>query len=428
MRSTFNILFYINKQKIRKNGKCPVMCRITVDGGIAQFSIKEEVSPLLWSVEEGRSSGKDKPDKALNQKLEACRNELKKHYHRLIEKESCVTAERLKNAFLGGESQAPMLLAGFKAHNEEYLKSAGITKSRGSYDGYDQAYKALKKFIIQKYEPGDIAFDDLQPSFIRDFEFFLKVDLGYAPSTVFNVVMKLKRMVRKAINQGIIRKNPFASFPCSPGDTTRKWLSKTDLDAILNATQKDKNVEYMRLMFIFAAFTGLSFSDLRNLRNKDISTDGRGMVWIRIRRQKTGTQAVVPLLEIPLAIYNKYRNADMNAKAKVFSVPSYPLARIYLEKLRVAIKLDVLKFHMSRHSFSTTVCLSNGIPIETLSRMLGHKNISTTQIYAKITHQKVEEDMQVLEKRLGNKYMFPETQGKTGTNTNKLNGLKQEAV
>jgi integrase len=301
-----------------------------------------------------------------------------------------------------------MLLAEFKVHNEEYLKSVGITKSKGSYDSYDHACKVLGKFITQKCELEDIAFKELQSSFITGFEFFLRVDLGCAPATVFNVVMKLKRMIRRAVNQEIIRKNPFAGFQCEPGGTTRKWLSKTELDTIMHTALEDRKAEQLRLLFIFAAFTGLAFADLYNLRNKNISTDNDGITWIRIRRKKTGTQAVVPLLEIPLRIYNKYRNPGAGAEKKVFAVPSYPLARIYLEKVRVAAKLKTLKFHYARHSYSTTVCLSNGVPIETLSRMLGHKNISTTQIYAKITHRKVEEDMQALEKRLDGKYHLPQ--------------------
>lgn len=408
MRSTFSILFYINRKKVKKNGLCPVMGRITIDGRVTQFSTKEEIAPSLWSAGEGLSTGRGKAGKVLNQKLETYRRELKEHYRRLVEKEACVTVESLKNALLNGTGDTPKLLADFKAYNQEYFKSVGITKSRGSYDGYSQACKALEKFITQKYGLEDIAFRELQYPFIEDFEFFLRVNLGLASHTAFNIVMKLKQMVRRAINQEIIHKNPFAGFICKPGDTTRKCLSKADLDAILHTSMEDRKAEQIRILFVFAAFTGLAFADLYNLRNKDISADSKGIIWIRIKRKKTGTMAVIPLLEIPLSIYNKYRNPGTDAQGKVFTVPCYPMARIYLEKVRVAAKLKALKFHMARHSFSTTVCLSNGIPVETLSRMLGHKDISTTQIYAKITGRKVEEDTRAMEKRLCDKYHLPE--------------------
>jgi integrase len=272
-----------------------------------------------------------------------------------------------------------------------------------------QAYKNLEKFIIQKYGLEDIAFRDLQYSFIEDFEFFLRANRGFSAGTVFNILMKLRRMVHKAISRGLIRKNPFAGFRCESKETTRRWLSKGDLDKIMHTPMANPKAEQVRILFIFSSFTGISYADLYALSYENISADSRGPVWVRLKRRKTGTPAVVPLTGIALDIYNKYRNMNTNndKKTKVFNVPSYPLVHIHLEAIRKAAGLDVLSYHMSRHSFATTVCLSNGVPIETLSRMLGHKNISTTQIYAKITNQKVEEDMQALEKRLEGKYSFP---------------------
>lgn len=412
MRSTFSILFYINRQKVKKNGKCPVMGRITVDGKLCQFSVREEIVPDKWSVKEGRSTGKDKPDRELNQKLEQYKQKLIKYYNKQVEEEACVTAGSLKNVLFTADTDNPMLLAEFKTHNEEYRKSTGISKSKGSYHIYMQAYNNLVKFITQKYEMPDIAFRELQPSFIEDFDSFLRFDSGFSSGTAFNILMKLKRMVHRAINRGLIRKNPFAGFRCEQGNTTRKWLSKPELDRIMHSPIANPKAEQVRILFIFSAFTGISYADLYNLRYKNISSDGQGMAWIRIRRKKTGTQAIVPLAGIASDIYNKYRNQTIgnnDDNNKVFGVPCYALIHTRLEEIRQAAGLDVLSFHMARHSFSTTVCLSNGVPIETLSRMLGHKNISTTHIYAKITNQKVDEDMQALEKRLEGKYHFPQT-------------------
>lgn len=419
MRSTFSILFYINRRKVKKNGKCPVMGRITVDSKLTQFSLKEEIAPDRWSVKKGRSTGQEKSDRQLNKKLEQYEQELRGHYNRLVEENAYVTADSLKNALLKAESGIPMLLTEFKAHNQQYLKSVGITNSKGSYYSYRQAYKNLEKFISQKYGLEDIAFRDLQYSFIEDFEFFLRYNLRFSVNTVFNVLMKLKRMVHKAINRGIIRKHPFAGFRCEQEETTRRWLSKADLDKIMHTPMANPKAEQVRILFIFSTFTGISYADLYALRYENISTDEQALTWIRLKRRKTGTQAVVPLIGIALDIYNKYRNPDTgDDKAKVFDVPYYTLIHTHLEEIRQVVGLDVLCYHMSRHTFSTLVCLSNGVPIETLSRMLGHKNISTTQIYAKITDQKIDEDMQALEKRLGGKYQFDKKQ----MNNNDING------
>ena len=404
MRSTFSILFYINRNKQKKNGKCPVMGRITVDGKVSQFSIQEEIEPGLWSVKKGCSLGDSKSDKELNGKLKEYRQSLRVHYDRLVEENACVTVESLKDALLKGNSREAMLLAEFKAHNEEYLKSVGISRSKSSYYTYIHAYKSLEKFITHKYSIEDIAFRDLQYSFIEDFEFFLRANLNLSVNTVFSVVMKLKHMVHRAIHKGIIRKNPFADFVCKPESTTRRWLSKSELDLILQTPMKDKDTERARILFIFSAFTGLAFADLCNLRHKNISTDDKGITWIRIKRKKTGTGSIIPMPDIPQKIYNKYKRQDIDPEGKVFDVPSYGLITFYLKKIKEMLHFKALSFHMSRHSYATTVCLSHGVPIETLSRMMGHKNISTTQIYAKITNKKVEEDMQALEKRIGNKY------------------------
>ena len=270
MRSTFSILFYINKQKIKKNGKCPILGRITVDGKVSQFSIKEEIEPSLWSVKNGCSVGKNKPAGELNEKLKRYEQKLRTHYNRLVEENAYITVESLKDALLKGDSREALLLAEFKAYNAEYLKSVGISKAKGSYETYKHACKSLEKFIIHKYGIEDIAFRDLQYSFIEDFEFFLRVNLYFSTNTVFNVVMKLKHMVHRAIHKGIIRKNPFADFVCKPESTTRKWLSKAELDMLLQTPMKDKQTERVRILFVFATFTGLAFADLYSSEKKGV--------------------------------------------------------------------------------------------------------------------------------------------------------------
>lgn len=405
MRSTFNILFYINRTKQKKDGKCPILGRITVDGKSTQFSTQETIETNLWSVKKSCSIGKDKVAKTLNQKIEQYQTDLKRHYNRLVEEDAYVTAESLKNALLGIGVHEIMLLKEFQAHNDEYEKCVGITKAKGTYFGYVHAYKSLQKFIHQKYGMEDIAFKQLQYSFIEDFEFFLSINLNFAPNTVMNVVLKLKRMIHRAINQEIIRKNPFADYKCKQGESNRKWLSKAELDILMQTPMEDKKEELVRVLFLFSCFCGLSFADLYHLKWENISTDQHGMKWIRIKRKKTGTESIVPILAIPERIIEKYSNPKSDEK--VFAVPYYVLTRLCLKEIDPKTQLKGLSFHVARHTWATTVCLSNGVPIETLSRTMGHKKISTTQIYAKITGQKINEDMQALALRLGDKYQLP---------------------
>lgn len=408
MRSTFNILFYINRSKIKKNGKCPILGRITVDGKVTQFSVKEDIDPSLWSVKEGCSMGNDKSSRDLNKKLADYQQELRKHYNRLVAEDAYVSAENLKSALFSNDKKDGMLLEEFAAHNVEYLKKVGVCKSKSSYNTYKHAFQSLEKFVAQKYGLKDIAFKDLQYSFIEDFEFFLRVNLGFSTNTIFNILLKLKYMVHRAIRKEIIRNNPFANFNCKQEKTIRKWLSKTELDRIMQTSMDKKSMEWARILFIFSTFTGLAFADLKALKHKNITVDRDGIIWIHINREKTGTGSVIPLLDVPREIYFKHKTRDTNLDDKVFNIPCYQTIVYNLKKIEKYIGLKGISFHQSRHSFATTVCLSYGVPIETLSQMMGHKNISTTQIYGKITNQKVEEDMQTLEKRLGNKYLRSE--------------------
>jgi len=420
MRSTFNILFYINKQKIKKNGKSPILGRITLDGKITQFSVQEEIEPELWSASEGCSIGKDKTSKELNRKLQQFRADISAHYERQIERNGYVTAESLKNTIQGVGINQAMLLKEFELHNEEVRQSIGITKAKATYKHYLCSYGSLKRFINYKYDTEDIAFDQLTYSFIEDFDFYLRINVGMSPETVEKRIRNLKRIVRRAINKEIIRRNPFADFKTKKPEATRKWLSKEDLDIIMQTKIEHKGVNLVRNLFIFSTFTGLAFTDIRNLKWENIVIDKNGMKWIRQKRAKTGTEANIPLMDIPLAILEKYGMPKENGK--VFHVGTYSLIVFYLEDLRRACKLNThLTYHMSRHTWATQICLSNGLSIETLSRTMGHQDISTTQIYAKITTQKIDEDMQALEKRLGNKYRLPES----SNSINNMNELKE---
>lgn len=405
MRSTFNIIFYINRNKQKKNGLCPLYGRITVDGKQVQFSLKEEIDTSLWSVKQGRSLAKDKAGKDLNQKLEGYEQRLKYLHNKMIEDNAYVTAEGLKNALLNKNEKEATLLKYFEKHNQEYLKYIGVTRSKSTYTTYIHAYNCLRKFIDTKYNLTDISFCDLQYSFITDFEFFLQVNMGFRTSTIFHVINKLKRIIYLAISDEIIRKNPFADFRCKLGERNRKFLSKEELAHMMHTPMENPKTEFVRMLFLFSTFTGLAFVDLHDLKWDEIITDNTGQKWIQKKRQKTGTNSIIPLLDIPLKILEKYKlNRENNER--VFDVPYYQLVLFYLKKIQKALGITSLSYHMSRHTYASTICLNNGVPIETLSRMLGHKDISTTQIYAKIGRQKVDRDMKTLEITLGNKYNY----------------------
>lgn len=422
MRSTFSILFYINKQKIKKNGRCPILGRITLDGKITQFSTREEIEPELWSAVEGLPTGTDKISKGIKRKLEEFRTTISVHYNSQIERNGYVTAESLKNAIQGIGVNQTMLLKEYELHNDEVFRSIGITKERSTYKHYQCSYQSLKRFIKYKYDVEDIAFENLSYSFVEDFDFYLRVNVGMSSETVEKRVRNLKRIVRRAVNKEIIRRNPFTDFRTRKPEASRKWLSKEDLDKIMQTPIEHKGVNLVRNLFIFSVFTGLAYTDIRNLKWDEIVTDKEGTKWIRQKRKKTGTEACIPLMDIPLSILEKHGMPEENGK--VFNVGTYSLIVFYLEDLRKACKLKThLTYHQGRHSWGTQICLTNGVSIETLSRTMGHRDISTTQIYAKITTQKIDEDMQALEKRIAGKYQL--AANVEGSNNNELKNQQE---
>jgi integrase len=207
------------------------------------------------------------------------------------------------------------------------------------------------------------------------------------------------------MNKGIISRDPFFGYVPDKPSTIRKWLSGEELDKIMTARIEHPSIRFVRDMFVFSAFTGLSYIDIKNLLKEQILTDTAGKRWISIQRQKTGTGAMLPLLEIPEEIISRYKGTG--EAGKVFKMLCMNVVCSYTKRMAQLCGLNRhLTFHMGRHTFATSICLSQGIPIETLCQMMGHRNIKTTQIYAEVTGAKIEEDMQALSLKIENQYMM----------------------
>ena len=408
MRSTFKHLFYINRSKIKKNGLCPVMGRITLDGGIAQFSTGLETAPNLWDVKAGESTGKSLHELKVNRELKDLSKAIETHYAQIVEKDGYVTAERIKNAVLGIAKEPTTLLKELEEATAEIEKSVGINHSIATYKSYVNTYKNLSRFIKEKFGKEDIPFNQLEYSFIEDYDLYLKTEQHMATGSVLQHIGFLRKLVKRAMNKGIIARNPFFGFIPDQPKGKHKWLSGEEVEKIMTTHIDKPGVAFVRDMFIFGVFTGLAYIDIKNLRKEQILSDSAGNQWISIKRQKTNTESIVPLLDIPKEIIRKYEGTGEDGK--VFKMFSMSVVCEYMKEIVKLCKLDKkLTFHMSRHSFGTTVCLSQGIPIETLSQMMGHRNIRTTQIYAEITGAKIEEDTQLLSEKIKNDYRLSDS-------------------
>ena len=411
MRSTFNILFYINKQKIKKNGKCPIMGRITIDGKIVQYGVKEEIEPKYWDAKGGCCTGKD--GKQINIRLNELKKNIEDCYQKSVEKNGYVTAEGIKNAIQGIGTNEIMLLKEFALMKKEIKDSIGVTHAQKTYYRYCNAYNVISDFLSYKYNVDDIAFSKINKKFMEDYHSYLLTVRNFSTYTIQNYVRFLKHTIERAVNKEIIYRNPVKKFFADGRKSSRRWLPREDINTILAKPHSVKNVNKVRNLFLFSCFTGLAYIDIYNLKWSDIHTDKNGYKWIFRDRTKTTVESYIPLLDIPLSIIENFqgkKNTD-----KVFDFFCYGTMNRHLKTLQKFYGLKkALTFHQARHSWATTICLSNGVPIETLSRTMGHRSIKTTQIYAEVTNMKMDEDMRLLETRIGDKYQFPNAESKIG--------------
>ena len=400
MKSTFSIIFYLKRQVVKKDGTVPVMGRITVDGTQAQFSCKVTANPKLWDTKGGRMTGKSMLALEVNRKLDKMRVSINKHYQEILDRDNYVTAEKVKNAFLGLEYRCQTLLKVYAQYNEDYEKlyKAGM-RSWGSLRRYICVYRHLQEFLQSRYHVNDISLKELTPAFITDFEAFLRTDKHLCENSLSVYMLPLRTMVFRAIDNGWLTRDPFHDYKVPKVETTRGFLTKEEIHLLMNTELKRKTMQLIRDLYLFCCFTGLSFADLKNLKEEHIQTFFDDSEWILIDRQKTGVRSTIKLLDYPKSIMEKYRG--LCADGRIFPVPCYSDCRGIL--LRVAKRCGITKhltWHMSRHTMATEICLTNGVPIETVSSILGHKNIKTTQIYAKITKEKLNKDMDKLSLQL----------------------------
>ncbi len=397
-RSTFKLLFYVKKNSVKKDGTAPLMGRITIDGKVAQFSTKLNVSPENWDLTYGRISGRNKNALTTNQRLDAIRIRINNCYNDLMDRDGFATAQKIKNTFLGIGTTDNSLLSVFKDHNDDFDKMVGKTRSRRTYVMYHTAYIHLKAFVLSKYRHKDISFKELDATFIHDFEMFMRIEKKLETNSIALYLKSLKRVAKTALQKEIIHKDPFINYQIKKQEKDRGYLTKEELERLGNAILDTEQQLLVRDMFLFSCFTGLAYIDMKNLKEDDVQRFFDGNLWLIVRRKKTNTSSNIRLLEIPLKILEKYKGTGSDGY--IFPMPTNHSCNGYLRKIAKKAKIDKrVTFHMARHSFATML-LSENVPIESVSKMMGHKSITTTQIYAKITNQKISRDMDCLAERL----------------------------
>jgi len=400
---TFTILFWIRRKKIQ-DGKAPVYARITIDGKRSEISIKRSIDPDRWDVKKGIAKGTKEESKMLNDYIEHVRNQLYDCYRELQQQKKGITAEAIKQKYLGEDEKAHTLITTFEYHNSRMHAEM----KPQSTDGYLTTLKYLKLFLSSEMKSTDVSLSQLNYKFLIDFQIFVKTSKEIKRSSPCHQngsirhVKRLKKVINMALKNEWLDRDPFLKYQFEFDKFNRGFLTADQMAHLEKLDLKSPTLIYIRDVFVFCCYTGLAYIDAFKLAPESITIGIDGGLWISIEREKTDNPVRVPLLSKPLAILKKYKDHPMcknkNRLLPVFSNSTMNTVLKTLAKL-CSIEKNVT-FHMARHSFATTVTLTNGVPIETVSAMLGHSSIKTTQVYAKIVQSKVNEDMAALRARL----------------------------
>lgn len=384
-----------------ENGIVPIMGRVTINGSVAQFSCKQNIPKTLWDAKGNRAKGKSIEARDINHALDNIKAQIIKHYQRISDREAYVTAEMVRNAYQGIGSEYETLLGAFDKDNATFQKRVGTDRVKATYMARVRARNHVAAFIKANYKRSDLSMLELTPDFIKEFAVFLSTDRGLQNGSIWTNCMWLKGVVMRAHFNGLIPRNPFAQFHISPNIKEREYLTEEELKTLMTHEFVDAKLSYIRDIFVFASFTALSFVDVKELTTDDI-VEVNGEKWILSKRHKTKIPFQVKLLDIPLQIIKRYE--EFQTDKSVFPNLNYwsickPLKKMIKE---CGITKDI-SFHCARHGFAT-LALSKGMPIESVSRVLGHTNIVTTQLYAKITTQKIDHDLTMFGDKLNQSF------------------------
>ena len=370
------------------------MGRITMNNSMSQFSCKLNCTPGLWNPRESRLDGKSREAVEVNQKIEKLLLAVHTAFDSLVERKRPFDAESVKNLYQGSMNTQISLLALLDRHMEELKARIGIDVAPTTLATYKYTHRSLGKFIKKKFRTKDVAFGQLNEQFIREYQDFVLLEQGYAMESVRHYLAILKKICKITFKEGISEKLHFAHYKLpKQKETTPKALSRESFEKIRDLEIDPNRHSHLltRDLFLFACYTGTSYADVVRITSENLFTDEEGSLWLKYRRKKTDFQARVKLLPEAIALLDKYKDEN---RESLFPIQSAEVVQLNMRGLRIMADIkQPISYHSGRHSFASLITLEEGVPIETISRMLGHSNIRTTQVYARVTPKKLFEDM-----------------------------------
>ena len=398
MKTKVSILFYAKRAKASVNGLVPIYTRITINGKRIELSTNRFVELTKWSTEAGKMKGNSEEARSINSHLDMLKIKIIDAQMELIHKNTPVTAETLKNKILGTEERQRMLIPIFQDHNNKIKELVGKEYAPGTLERYKTSLSHTIEFLEWKYKVSDIEINKIDHAFVSDYEFFLRSVRNCANNTAVKYLKNFNKIIKLCLANHWIDRNPFSNYKSKVKEVERVYLSEGEIQNIINKDFKTERLSLVRDIFLFSCFTGLAYIDVKNLTKSHISIGIDGDKWIFTHRQKTETASKIPVLPVTQMIIDKYADHPQAInEEKLLPILSNQKMNAYLKEIAAVCEIEKeLTFHIARHTFATTVTLTNGVPIESVSKMLGHKNLRTTQHYAKVLDKKVSEDMKIL--------------------------------
>lgn len=404
MNTSVSILFYIKRAKVNNQGVCPIYTRVTVNAKRFEFSTNKYINPDKWSSEGSKVKGTNEEARTINSHLDYLKNQVLEAEKKLFKKDIVINSENLKNEMFGLSETKRMLIPIFQDHNNKIKELLGKEFAPGTLERYKTSLNHTIEFMQWKYNISDIDITKIDHAFIMDYEFWLRSVRNCANNTAVKYIKNFHKIIKLCLANDWLDKNPFANYKSKVKEVERVYLTDGEIQSIIEKDFKTERLSLVRDIFLFSCFTGLAYIDVKNLTNSHLSLGIDGEKWIFTHRQKTESASKIPILPVTKMIIEKYENHPQCINnGRLLPILSNQKMNAYLKEIADVCEIDKeLTFHIARHTFATTVTLTNGVPIETVSKMLGHKNLHTTQHYAKVLDRKVSEDMKILKEKYSN--------------------------
>lgn len=409
VQNTFNLLFFGIKSRANEKGEIPLQMRITVNKSKVELALHRRVDLSIWNPAVGMAMGNSKEARNINSYLLSVQTSIYDTYKYLRETGKTVTPLAIKNTYLGIIDESELgkkIINLYREHNDKIASLVNIDYSPETIERYETSLKHTQDFIKRKYDKDDIYVKELDHEFITDYEIYFKTVRKCSHNTTLKYIKNFKKIVRLAITNGHLDRDPFVNYKMRLKKIDRGFLGDEELKILINKKFNTRRLEQVRDCFVFSCFTGLAHSDLKRLSREHVVTGTDGLQWIKIKRKKTDNLSSIPILDVTQKILDKYKN-DIHCISNNVLLPVHTNQKMnaYLKEIADVCGIEKnFTSHLARHTFATTVTLNNNVPIETVSKMLGHSSINMTKIYARLLDKKVGQDMQ----HLNNKFSLAE--------------------